>query len=91
MAIGFDCIPVSTAETAGAGMPGAFSKYLSTLARFDAVAPISFAASHEYAGWRRMLSGAGLIGVAAVLLLHHDTSLEASCGLPDAGSGPSGR
>ncbi|NPT41667.1 MFS transporter [Paraburkholderia sp. 1N] len=29
------------------------------------------------------LSGAGLVGVAAVLLLHHDASLEASCGLPD--------
>ncbi|MCX4138940.1 MFS transporter [Paraburkholderia sp. SEWSISQ10-3 4] len=32
------------------------------------------------------LSGAGLVGVAAVLLLHHDTSLEASCSLPDAGA-----
>ena len=31
------------------------------------------------------LSGAGLVGVAAVLLLHHDTSLEASCSLPDSG------
>ncbi|CAB3715390.1 Putative tartrate transporter [Paraburkholderia sediminicola] len=32
------------------------------------------------------LSGAGLVGVAAVLLLHHDTALEASCGLPDSGA-----
>ncbi|WP_167044867.1 glycosyltransferase family 1 protein [Salinibacterium sp. ZJ454] len=62
IAIGFDCIPVTTAETAGPGMPGAFSKYLSTLARFDAVAPISKAAGREYRGWRRMLSGAGLTG-----------------------------
>ncbi|MGQ7937996.1 MFS transporter [Paraburkholderia sp. D1E] len=28
------------------------------------------------------LSGAGLVGVAAVLLLRHDTALEASCSLP---------
>ena len=62
VAIGFDCIPVTTAETAGAGMPGAFSKYLSMLARFDAIAPISSASAHEYKGWRRMLSGAGLVG-----------------------------
>ncbi|MFM0224209.1 MFS transporter [Paraburkholderia dipogonis] len=35
------------------------------------------------------LSGAGLVGVAAVLLLHHDASLEASAGFPDpeVGSG----
>ncbi|CAE6713299.1 Putative tartrate transporter [Paraburkholderia domus] len=32
------------------------------------------------------LSGAGLVGVAAVLLLHHDTSLEASCSIPDPGA-----
>ncbi|MFM0097610.1 MFS transporter [Paraburkholderia nemoris] len=32
------------------------------------------------------LSGAGLVGVAAVLLLHHDTALEASCSLPDSGA-----
>jgi D-galactonate transporter len=32
------------------------------------------------------LSGAGLVGVAAVLLLHHDASLEASCSLPDPGA-----
>lgn len=62
VAIGFDCIPVTMAETAGAGMPGAFSKYLSTLARFDVVVPISSAAGHEYRGWKRMLTGAGLAG-----------------------------
>jgi ACS family tartrate transporter-like MFS transporter len=32
------------------------------------------------------LSGAGLVGVAALLLLHHDTALEASCGVPDPGA-----
>jgi D-galactonate transporter len=34
------------------------------------------------------LAGAGLVGVAAVLLLHHDPSLEASSGLP--GAAPAG-
>lgn len=62
VAIGFDCIPVSTAEAAGPGMPGAFSKYLACLARFDLVVPISEASANEYRGWRHMLAGAGLSG-----------------------------
>lgn len=62
VAIGFDCIPVTSAETAGLGMPGAFSKYLSTIARFSAVATISSAAQTEYEGWRTMLGAAGLVG-----------------------------
>jgi glycosyltransferase involved in cell wall biosynthesis len=64
VAIGYDCIPVTTAETSGPGMPGAFSKYLSTLAEFSAVAPISSAAATEYSGWKSMLGGAGLTGPA---------------------------
>ncbi len=64
LAIGFDCIPVTTAETAGPGMPGAFSRYLTTLARFDAIAAISTAAEGEFAGWQRMLAGTGIIGPA---------------------------
>jgi len=60
VAIGYDCIPVTTAETSGPGMPGAFSEYLATLATFDAVAPISSAAHTEYSGWASMLPGAGL-------------------------------
>lgn len=62
VAIGFDCIPVTTAETAGAGMPGGFARYLSTLAAFDTVAPISGASGVEFSGWRGMLGGAGIIG-----------------------------
>lgn len=64
VAVGFDCIPVTTAETAGPGMPGAFSQYLSTLARFTVILPISEAAGAEYRGWRDMLAGAGLTGPA---------------------------
>ncbi|BDZ51511.1 hypothetical protein GCM10025867_37520 [Frondihabitans sucicola] len=61
-AIGFDCIPVTTSETSGPGMPGAFSKYLAALSAFDAVGAISSAAATEYGGWRRMLGGTGLEG-----------------------------
>ncbi|MFT4028608.1 MAG: glycosyltransferase [Protaetiibacter sp.] len=62
LAIGFDCIPMTTAETCGPGMPGAFAHYLSTLSRFDVVVAISSAAGEEFRGWRRMLVGAGLEG-----------------------------
>jgi glycosyltransferase involved in cell wall biosynthesis len=61
-AIGFDCIPVTTSETSGPGMPGAFSKYLAALSSFHAVGAISGASATEYSGWRRMLAGAGLEG-----------------------------
>lgn len=61
-AIGFDCIPVTTAEVAGPGMPGAFAGYLAMLASFDVVVPISEASALEYRGWRRMLAGAGITG-----------------------------
>lgn len=62
VAIGHDCIPITSTETAGRGMPGAFSRYLATLARFDALAPVSESSGTEFRGWRRMLSGAGLHG-----------------------------
>lgn len=61
-AIGFDCIPITTAETSGPGMPGAFSKYLAALGAFRSIATISEASTTEYTGWRRMLGGAGLPG-----------------------------
>lgn len=66
VAIGFDCIPITTAETSGPGMPGAFSKYLSALAEFDVIVPISSAAMTEYSGWKSMLRGAGLEGPSVV-------------------------
>jgi glycosyltransferase involved in cell wall biosynthesis len=62
VAIGYDCIPITSAETAGGGMPGGFARYLSALAEFDLVAPISGASATEFEGWRGMLGGAGLIG-----------------------------
>jgi len=57
-----DAIPLTTAETTGAGMPGVFAKYLAAASRFDVAACISQAAAVEYAGWREMLGSAGLTG-----------------------------
>lgn len=60
--IGFDCVPLSTAETVGAGMGSAFAGNLAAVRHMDAVVAISHAAGQEYSGWRRMLAGAGLKG-----------------------------
>ncbi len=59
-AIGYDLVPVTSAETTGGGMPGAFARNLATLSRFAVIAPISEAAAGEYRGWARMLPSAGL-------------------------------
>ena len=69
-AIGFDCVPLTSAETVGIGMGGAFGKTLAAVARFDRVATISEAAANEYRGWVHMLAGANLAGprVEAVVL-----------------------
>ncbi len=68
--IGFDCVPITSAETTGEGMGGGFASMLSAAALMDRVAAISDAARDEYAGWRAMLAGAGLAGpdVRAVAL-----------------------
>jgi hypothetical protein len=60
--IGFDCVPLTSGETTGAGMGAAFARNLVAVARFDQVIPISAAAGEEYAGWCRMLAGTGLSG-----------------------------
>jgi hypothetical protein len=60
--IGFDCVPLTSAETAGAGMPGLFARMLGSAAVMDRIATISEGAAVEYRGWREMLGGAGLSG-----------------------------
>ena len=60
--IGFDCVPLTSADTVGPGMGAAFSKNLTAVARMDKVATISAAAATEYLGWRDMLTGAGMAG-----------------------------
>ncbi|HLZ37993.1 MAG TPA: glycosyltransferase [Mycobacteriales bacterium] len=60
--IGFDCVPLTTAETTAYGMSGGFAWNLAAVARMDRVAAISTSAATEYRGWRQMLPGAGLRG-----------------------------
>ncbi len=60
--IGYDCVPLTTADTVGGGMGAAFGRNLSAVARMDRVATISIAAATEYEGWRSMLQSAGLTG-----------------------------
>ncbi len=61
-AIGFDCVPVTSAETTGPGMSAAFSRQLAAIAQMDRVATISEAAATEFLGWRAMMASAGLTG-----------------------------
>jgi glycosyltransferase involved in cell wall biosynthesis len=71
--IGFDLVPVTSAETSAEGFAAVFALNLAAVAEFDVVAPISQAAATEYEGWRRMLGGAGLPGprIEAVQLPAH--------------------
>lgn len=75
--IGFDCVPLTTAETVGAGMSGAFARNLNAVAEMDRVVAISDAAAAEYRGWRRMLAAKGQAGpdIQSVLLAadRHDS------------------
>ena len=69
-AVGFDCVPLTTAETTADAMGAAFARMLAGLRHVDRVATISEAAAVEYRGWRGMLVGTGWAGpsVDAVVL-----------------------
>lgn len=60
--IGFDCVPVTTAETASTGISAAFSRTLVAVSHMDRIATISAAAATEYSGWRHMLGSIGVQG-----------------------------
>jgi glycosyltransferase involved in cell wall biosynthesis len=60
--IGFDCVPLTSAETTAEGMSGGFSLMLAAIAHARRVAAISEGAANEYLGWRDMLVGTGLTG-----------------------------
>jgi len=60
--IGFDCVPLTSAETIGAGMGAGFARNLVAAAHFAKIATISEAAASEYSGWRMMLGSAGITG-----------------------------
>jgi glycosyltransferase involved in cell wall biosynthesis len=62
--IGFDCVPLTSAETTQRGFAGVFAGNLAALRSFDRIATISQAAATEYAGWRSMLTAIGLSGPA---------------------------
>ncbi|WP_255589650.1 glycosyltransferase [Cellulomonas sp. PS-H5] len=68
--IGFDCVPITSAETTQLGFAGVFAGNLAAVRWFDRVATISEAARTEYRGWTRMVGAIGLTGpeVEAVLL-----------------------
>lgn len=60
--IGFDCVPVTTAETTAMGVSEAFATNLAAVRHMDTVSAISRAAATEYGGWRTMLSSVGQKG-----------------------------
>lgn len=69
-AIGFDTVPLTSAETTDVNVPGYFMRELAAIRHMDRVACISEAARTEYAGWRTMLGAIGVPGprLAAVSL-----------------------
>jgi glycosyltransferase involved in cell wall biosynthesis len=60
--IGFDCVPMTTAETTALGVSEAFATNLAAVRHMDKISTISAAAGVEYAGWRKMLSSIGQKG-----------------------------
>ena len=60
--IGYDCVPISSAETTDLNVSEAFAGYLAAARHLDRVAAISSAAAQEYLGWRHMLRAIGVAG-----------------------------
>ena len=60
--IGFDCVPISSAETTALGVSEAFAHNLAAVRHIDAVSTISRAAAVEYGGWKGMLASIGQEG-----------------------------
>jgi glycosyltransferase involved in cell wall biosynthesis len=60
--VGFDCVPLTSAETTALGMGSAFAGNLAAVREMDCVATISHGAAAEYRGWKQMLGGAGVTG-----------------------------
>jgi glycosyltransferase involved in cell wall biosynthesis len=57
--IGFDCVPITSAETTAMGVSEAFAHNLAAVRHLDRVSTISEAAAVEYHGWRSMLASVG--------------------------------
>jgi len=68
--IGYDLVPITTAETSHEGLVPGFARNLAAAKYARVIVPISAAAAEEYRGWRAMLAGTGLAGprIESVLL-----------------------
>lgn len=93
--VGFDTVPLTSAETTADGMCAGFALGLVGIADFDRVATISESAAVEYRGWRGMLRGVGKSGpdIRAVPLATEGRrpdpdSLQAAGGLLEIGDLP---
>jgi glycosyltransferase involved in cell wall biosynthesis len=60
--IGYDLVPMTTAETCHEGLVPGFARNLAAARYARNVVAISEAAADEYRGWRTMLTGTGLPG-----------------------------
>jgi glycosyltransferase involved in cell wall biosynthesis len=60
--IGFDCVPITSAETTAMGVSEAFAHNLAAVRHLDRISTISEAAAVEYRGWRSMLASVGQEG-----------------------------
>ncbi|WP_426592768.1 glycosyltransferase family 4 protein [Cellulomonas sp. McL0617] len=78
--IGFDCVPLTSAETSAEGFASVFFGNLAAVRHFDRLAAISGAAATEYEGWRRMLGAVGAHGpdVHEILLASEAPTPEAA-------------
>jgi glycosyltransferase involved in cell wall biosynthesis len=83
VAIGYDAIPIVSADLRPRNEPDLFVKYLNVLKHSSRVAGISFAASEEFRGFSESLQSQGIDGplVMEVLLAHQEIGQDVSGGV----------
>lgn len=57
--IGYDCVPLTSGETAAEGIARDFPLYLDAISRADSVAAISESTAQEFRGWTKAVAAAG--------------------------------
>lgn len=60
--VGYDCVPISSAETVSPGMGGHFANYVSAVKWADRIATDSHSAAAEYSALRDMIRTTGIAG-----------------------------
>ncbi|WP_172582180.1 glycosyltransferase family 4 protein [Subtercola boreus] len=60
--IGYDCVPLTSGETAAGAMAAHFPLYLDAVAYADRVAAISQSTADEFDAWKKMLPSSGRTG-----------------------------